>query len=297
MTIADNSPEALVAELLAAHPGIAAIPGLQLGTWQVDVASLGTTDRIPPDVTSIYVCLASETRALTAALALRQQPGLWDQAPIVVAVADEHAGVGATIARAGHTLDHVTAFGVLSRTLRPEALLRTATEKIARLGHQFHCREQFERGVTQASDPSLVRWEELSPDLRESNRLWADGIAAHLSDLGLVVAPSPLMLPDEPAFEFADDEVERLAPLEHARWENAMTRIGYRHGPTRTNRTHPLISVPFDELPEENKNKDRAHVRAIPAILAQAGFRISRPGAGRDRGSHAVEVHAAAPGA
>ena len=233
LTIADDSPEALVTQLLAAHPGIASIPGLQLGTWQVDVASLGSTDRVPPDVTSIYVCLATETRALTAALALRQHPGLWDQAPIVVAVADEGAGVGAAIARAGHTLDHVTAFGVLSRTLRPEALLRTATEKIARLGHEFHCRQQFERGITEASDPSLVRWEALSPDLRESNRLWADGIAAHLADLGLVVVPSPLMPRDEPAFEFADDEVKRLAPLEHARWENAMTRIGYRHGPTR----------------------------------------------------------------
>lgn len=277
-TIADRSPEILEAGLLSCYPEISSMAGVDVRTWRVDLASLGRLGRVPEDVTAIYVCLTSETRALTGALALRQHPSLWEGSPIVVAVRDERAGVGAAISRGGRALENVNAFGVLSRTLTPEALLHTATEVIARLGHEFHCHEQLTRGETEASDPSLVPWNQLSPDLRESNRLWADGIAGHLSDLRLVVAPAPLRSLHEATFAFADEEVERLAPLEHERWEHAMKRIGYRYGPTRTNRTHPMIGVPFDQLPDANKDKDRAHVRAISVILGQAGFHISRLG-------------------
>jgi hypothetical protein len=295
ITIADRSPEPLQAQLVACYPEIASIAGVELRTWRVDVSSLGRLAQLPEAVSAIYVCLVSETQALTAALALRQHPGLWDGAPIVLAVSDESAGVGAAISRGGQALERVRAFGVLSRTLTPEALLHTATEVIAELGHDFYRREQFARGKSEATDRSLVTWKQLSPDLRESNRLWADGIAAHLSDLRLVVAPAPLMSPDEPLFEFTAEEVEHLAPLEHARWEDAMTRIGYRQGPTRTAHTHPMIGVPFDQLPEANKDKDRAHVRAIPVILAQAGFRVSRLSPAPTRQPAKVEVGSGAP--
>jgi hypothetical protein len=42
-----------------------------------------------------------------------------------------------------------------------------------------------------------------------------------------------------------------------------------------------LIDVPFDQLPEDNKEKDRAHVRTIPQVLARAGFRVKRLEEGR----------------
>ena len=292
LTIADRAPETVEATLRAGYPEIAAIAGVDLRTWCVDVESAGRITHVPEGVSAIYVCLAGETRALTTALSLRQHPDVWDEAPIVLAVSDENAGVGAAIRRSGRALDHVAAFGVHSRTLTPDALLHTATEVIARLGHEHYCQEQFARGHTEASDPSLVPWERLTPDLRESNRLWADGLAAHLSYLRLAVTPAPLMSPDEPVLEFADDEVECLAPLEHQRWVYAMKRIGYRHGVTRTSRTHPMIDVPFDQLPEANKDKDRAHVRAIPSILAKAGFRIARLDA--DSGSAHRTCHVSA---
>ena len=285
LTLAGLGAEAAITQMLAEYPEIASMRGVQLGAWPVDAAKLSEDAAVPDAISTIYVFLESEARALAAALALRQHPRLWEAVPIVVAVADENAGVGAAIRRGGRTLDKVTAFGVLSRTLQPEATSHTATEVIARLGHEYYRQQQVDRGKTERTDPALKPWEMLPRDLRESNRLWADGIAAHLSDLRLVVAPAPLMDLDEPVFEFDPEDVERLARREHERWEAAMKRLGYRHGPVRTARTHPMIDVPYDELPEENKDKDRAHVRAIPGILAQAGFRISRLGADPDAGA------------
>ena len=40
-------------------------------------------------------------------------------------------------------------------------------------------------------------------------------------------------------------------------------------------RTHPSL-VPWDELPESEKEKDRDVVRAIPDLLAAAGLTIVR---------------------
>lgn len=55
-----------------------------------------------------------------------------------------------------------------------------------------------------------------------------------------------------------------------------MKRMGMSQGPIRDKTHHPLIDVPFEDLPEDNKEKDRAHVRSIPHILSQSGFVIRR---------------------
>jgi hypothetical protein len=40
---------------------------------------------------------------------------------------------------------------------------------------------------------------------------------------------------------------------------------------------HPLL-VPWDDLSEDDRDRDRDPVREIPAMLAHAGFRIARGG-------------------
>lgn len=72
-----------------------------------------------------------------------------------------------------------------------------------------------------------------------------------------------------------DDEVERAAVLEHDRWMAFTRRRGYRHGPTRDDeaRTHPDL-VPWDDLDEPTRDKDRVRVRAIPQLLATVGLRL-----------------------
>jgi hypothetical protein len=76
-----------------------------------------------------------------------------------------------------------------------------------------------------------------------------------------------------------EDEVNLLAPVGHDRWSADMkTHLAWRRadGPKdEARKRHPLIDVPFDELPED-KEKDRDKVRWIPEILARAGFKIAR---------------------
>ncbi len=278
VTLASKSATSSHQSLLARYPTAADVPNCTIEPWDIDLAATGVIKGAPEGVTAIYVSMARDTQALTIALTLREQPGLFDGVPIVIAVDDREAGVGRTVARDGPALEGISAFGWLSDTLRPEALLtHTATETIARVGHDLHCEGQRKLEITEHDDPHLVEWELLHHDLRESNRLWADGISGKLSALRCVITPAPLIDPRHCGFEFTTEEVEAMAPLEHDRWSADMKRLRFTNGP-RDDRHHPLIDVPFDQLPPENQEKDRAHVRTIPLVLARSGFAVHRIG-------------------
>ena len=275
LTLTGSSPKAL-ADLALKNPELAEVPACRLALWPPTDAEQAQATGAPADASAVYVALANETAALTAAVHIRHRLGRWNDAPIVVVVEDDDAGVAHAVRRGGPAMHGIYAFGWLSRTLRPGPLLEsTTTEVIARLGHMLHCEHQAARGLTEQDDPSLVPWEKLPRSLRESNRLWADGIAAKLVRLRCAVVPAPLLDPRRLDFQFTEAEIEALAPFEHDRWSADMKCMGYRAGP-RDERHHPLIDVPFEELPEENKDKDRAHVRTIPLVLARAGFRLQR---------------------
>jgi len=277
LSLAGTSPAAVL-DLVRRNPELEEISSCAIEVWDEArlLAPWERADRAGPAGTTVYVALASETAALTTALNIRDHLERGERTSLVVVVEDEGAGVAHAVRRGGVAMEGVHAFGWLSSALRPAALLEgMSTEVIARFAHQLHCEHERARGVTEAEDPSLVAWEFLPRALRESNRAWADGIAAKLATVRCAVAPAPLVLPENPGFVFEEEEVQRLAPLEHDRWSADMKRMGYRPGP-RDAAHRPYIDVPFEALPEENKEKDREHVRMIPFVLARAGFRVRR---------------------
>jgi hypothetical protein len=74
-----------------------------------------------------------------------------------------------------------------------------------------------------------------------------------------------------------DDEIETLARVEHRRWAAERLLAGWRHGAARDDRArlHPDL-VPYEELDEATREKDRDMVRALPEVLALAGMRMVR---------------------
>jgi RyR domain len=70
-------------------------------------------------------------------------------------------------------------------------------------------------------------------------------------------------------------EAVRLAKAEHEGWMRALLDDGWTYAPEtdRAKKQHKLL-VPWDELPEEEKEKDRDLVRGIPTILARAGYTV-----------------------
>jgi hypothetical protein len=72
-------------------------------------------------------------------------------------------------------------------------------------------------------------------------------------------------------------DVERMAELEHGRWNIERLREGWRFGTPRNNdkKIHNCL-VTWEVLPDDIREYDRTSIRAFPDILAKAGLDIFR---------------------
>jgi hypothetical protein len=227
-------------------------------------------------VTAVYVCLASEMDGLIAALALKGLPGL-SYVPLVAVLQDEEAGIANLIDTGTGGPRDVAEFGILQRALVVDVALGT-NEILARLRHEEYLRGERLRGQTPETNPSMVPWEELPEPLRESNRAFADGIGKKLTDYGCALVPAPLAQANETDHVFAPDEVEQLAREEHDRWMRDLRKDGWTAttgAKDSVRKVHPLL-VDWEELSEVDRDRDRDSIRALPAMLARAGFAIHR---------------------
>ena len=90
--------------------------------------------------------------------------------------------------------------------------------------------------------------------------------------------PKPLDTSNARLPDSLDDLTERLAENVHEVWASGRLADGWRLGPERNDRAkeHPNL-VPFDELPESEKEYDRhTAVETLKMILA-LGYTIAKP--------------------
>ena len=229
------------------------------------------------DVNIIYVCLDGDSFALSNALALHRRI----RAHNVRVVVRMHNDAGlATLLREedgiGDSYSNIHAFALLDRTCTPQLLFSGTFETLARAFHDDYVRNESAKGLTPLENPSMVPWEELPENLRDSNREAAANIRTKLDAIGCDITVTSDW--DVKPFEFSSEELELMARMEHERWVEEKLREGWRHGPSRDDakKAHPSL-VPWSELSEEEKDKDRNPVRALPGFLAKARFQIYRP--------------------
>ena len=140
---------------------------------------------------------------------------------------------------------------------------------LAKAIHEDYCEKARGYGDTPETNSALVPWENLPPGLQSANLAQADDLPYKLRSLGYEIVEAGGV----PATEIRLDPalVEPLSVLEHDRWMAEKIRSGWTYAPVRDNAKfhHPLL-VPYDDLPEREKVKDRDTVRNIPNLLAKA---------------------------
>ena len=166
------------------------------------------------------------------------------------------------------------AFDLFERTLRPPLLLGGTYETLARAIHAEYVDEQRRQGATANSNSSVVPWEQLPDSLKESNRDQASHIGVKLAAIGCGIAP--LSDWDADRLTFTEDEVERLAELEHERWTDQRLRDGWTLGPKDIDAKVSPYLIPWAQLSDEVKEWDRRTIRGIPGFLARAGYQVVR---------------------
>ena len=97
-------------------------------------------------------------------------------------------------------------------------------------------------------------------------------IPAKLASAGYAMIPARS---NEPPFNFPGDALEYLAEREHERWMQVKLADGWKFA-RKTNKDMKLNQclVPWSELPEEEREKDRDMVRGIPRMLARGGYAV-----------------------
>ncbi|MBN1303173.1 MAG: hypothetical protein JXA13_01965 [Anaerolineales bacterium] len=119
---------------------------------------------------------------------------------------------------------------------------------------------------------ALVPWEQLPEDLKEANRLTVCDIPTKLALAGYIMIPARS---NEPPFNFPGDALEQLAEKEHDRWMQSKYEAGWTRAQETdaVNKQHKCL-VPWKELSEDEREKDRDLVRGIPKILVRAGYTV-----------------------
>jgi TrkA-N domain/RyR domain len=218
----------------------------------------------------VYTSLTSPTRALEIVLDLRLR---LRRTPIVVITEDAAALRDLTTTL---RLESIYAFEYPKAALSRDLLLGGSNEVLARGLHEQHVLAETAKGMSQDDNPSLVGWEALPHALKESNRLFADAIGEVLTKLDYSLVPA--MIPKQDAFAWPDEKLEELARAEHERWVRDLTHEGWKWTSGKKDvdrKLHPLL-IPWERLEDSSRETDRVAVRAIPRLLAAAGFEIRR---------------------
>jgi hypothetical protein len=89
---------------------------------------------------------------------------------------------------------------------------------------------------------------------------------------------APLTDWDAEAFRFSVDQVEQMARSEHDRFVAERLAAGWTYAPGPKDLARKLSPdlVSWEELPESEREKDRAAVRGLPRFLARAGLQVYR---------------------
>jgi hypothetical protein len=164
------------------------------------------------------------------------------------------------------------------RLVARDTLVGAARENVAQAIHQAFIEDN--KSTKAEEDPGMQPWEDLSEDYRKPNLEQADWYRAYLEAVDCGFVPTKADKPNQ--VKFTPAEVEKLAQMEHERWCAEKRSSGYVFGPSKNDETkaHPCM-VPWDQLSEEEKEKDRQVVRALPQRMAAAGFETYRLGRNR----------------
>lgn len=166
------------------------------------------------------------------------------------------------------------------RALLVQPALRFKDETIVQMAVAFHDNYMGENAGK--LPVNMKPWDYLGETYQKANKEQARYAVEILQSCGFKVRPAAN--PKRPkvfdAKRFSKKEVERMAEMEHGRWNAERLRDGWRYAPEKDEKRklHPCL-VPWSELADGDngvKKFDRSAVRKFPEILAKAGLEVVR---------------------
>jgi hypothetical protein len=158
------------------------------------------------------------------------------------------------------------------RLLVQEAVFDSMVERLAQKIHEKFVQDQA--GKKPATDANMQPWEKLREDIREENRKQARDTKAKLKAVNCGIIPVGERA--SKLFEFTPEEIEIMAIMEHERWMKSKKDDNWTYAPPPRDdekKTHHC-QLPWEELSEDEKQKDRDTIKALPDMLHEIGFEV-----------------------
>jgi RyR domain len=249
IVLVDTEAPSVARELLELWPAL---------SLAVEFAPLALEPHLPQSATSLFRYLHKEELVPTCVyIALEDAPlaAAWErEVSLAVRLFGQDSPLVLSVA-------HATAS---DRSLLAE------DETLELLQRQLHiCHLERRRDAGQQATPAMVEWSRLPFDLQEDNRSVADHLWTKARDLDLRITAGH----DDYEAGPAEAYIEGLAAAEHRRWIASRGVAGWRFGATQSEseRTHPSM-IPWSQLTEAERMKDREVIREIPRVLRAAGL-------------------------
>jgi hypothetical protein len=282
LVLADANAERTKSELFASAPGLSGLSGLRFITCDSGPSLLGNaalTDTLRTlPVAAIIVSGDSDDSNFRAAIQLRRfarVQRLWTPPLYVQQQGSEIALDPLKKLIAAEMLDvsRIYAFGSIDEQFAPNSVLNRFDEPMARAVHEAYLQEMRSQNPDAKATPNTAPWEELMETFRAASRAQAEHIDVKLAN----VHCCRVFVGGGADFTFSDDEVERLARLEHWRWCVDRWLNGWTFG---TKKNVELLQhdqlKPYEELSVGQKDLDRQPIRNLPKLLALSNSAIRR---------------------
>ncbi len=157
------------------------------------------------------------------------------------------------------------------QTARPSLFEEDTREELANKFHEEYRKDQSKRFAK--ADPAMHDWENLSEELKNSNRLLVDHLGEKLKLIGYTIRKAanknPIQLP-----HFTDAQIEEMSESEHGRWNAERLLNGWLVGDRDVEKKKSPYLVSWTELPENVKKWDRDIVKKIPLLLKEKGYEV-----------------------
>ncbi|MDD1719281.1 MAG: NAD-binding protein, partial [Methanoregulaceae archaeon] len=237
------------------------------------------------DATYIFICSENSSVGFSAAMTLsdllnrirdRCPHVLGDyQVPVWIRTMDERgfSELFNDLATKSPEYRNIRVFPLVSCSCCVDSILFGAAEQLARAIHERYLENRYRGGEQPGSRPALQPWASLPEEMKKKNRRQAGSIFSCLIREGFAIVMHTDW--DEPVFEFsdggADDEIDRLARLEHENWSRSEQKSGPKKEPHRC-----LRDWNDPELPRECRERTREAIRTWPELLAMIDMKIIR---------------------
>jgi len=157
--------------------------------------------------------------------------------------------------------------------VRRDAIFIPSRNVLAKMVHEDFVDEENKKPESDRS-PNAIPWAELRGDIKETNRQQIDGFLSFLDARNYNVEIDACI--DTSPIAFTNDDVEFMAEQEHERWCHLKRAQGWNDG-TQNEKymVHPDL-IPWSELDDNAKAKDRNAINNIPGLLATCRLAITK---------------------